>query len=233
MTASDIWPGLRARESKLLCRDLQHRDDTIGRYRVPIEHRPLKGYFPNDAASVATALSDPATKDLGTVLEETGGLALFAPAAWPLPAAKPGKPFEPTTTREQSACGSIIVWPCSEWARLRKEFADWQYNGGVDAAFTGLAYGFADIVIFASINFSPDCWFLVTRGPMAGRVYWWTHDGDSQTRDPWAESIAAWGERVWRETPEVFGGVIRFDASASPDDVPEGAELYPTTLVVR
>jgi hypothetical protein len=230
MRAAEIWPGLSATRTVLVCRAVGAEDGAAERFRVPVEHRPLREHFPMDAAALAAIPDGPSLDDLKSILGETGGLGLFAPKALPLGAAPAGGSWEPASTSEQAAVGSIIVWPPREWARLRSEFADWQYDGGVDQVFAGLPYGFADVVPFASINFSPDCWLLVTRGPMAGKVFWWTHDGDPQLDEPWAESIAAWGARIWREAPGVFGGVIRFDASASEDEVEEGregVELYP------
>lgn len=134
--------------------------------------------------------------------------------------------LDPESLEYATLCGSLLVFPPAEWAHMRIEFSDWQYDG-LEAAFEGLPYGFEDILLFAGPNFSPDRWFLVLRGPMAGNVCWWTHDGDSVMTEPWATDLKAWGDRIYAESPDILGGVVRFGAEDSIDPAPEDAELFP------
>ena len=45
--------------------------------------------------------------------------------------------------------------------------------------FANLPYGFNDMAVFAKVNFTPDVWYYVTRGPLEGKVFRWQHDDES------------------------------------------------------
>ncbi|MBK8914525.1 MAG: hypothetical protein IPM64_07965 [Phycisphaerales bacterium] len=160
---------------------------------------------------------------LAAVLEGVKGLGLWAPK---LAMGESGPKAQPGDHRYQAAYGSVLIFPPHEWELLRGTFANWQFDG-VEAAFENLPYSFDDIVPFAGLNLSPDLWLLILRGPLAGSVCWWTHDGDSCMDEPWAADIRAWGERIHADGPDVLGGTIRFEADDSPDGPPADAELYP------
>lgn len=227
MTASDIVPALLHGSPHFLCRNLND-GESAGRYRVPVVHRPLTNFMLSEPDSSAgglamDALPDlPSTRQLRALLQQHAGLGLWVSEQL----AAQIEMLEPGTIAYQASAGSLLVYPPAEWESLREDFADWQFDG-VDAAFEGLPYGFDDILPFAGPNFSPDRWFLVLRGSMAGRVFWWSHDGDSQMSEPWADDIKAWGHRICAEVPEIFGGVIRFAADDSIDPAPDGAVLLP------
>ncbi|MFO0861171.1 MAG: hypothetical protein U0570_11485 [Phycisphaerales bacterium] len=132
--------------------------------------------------------------------------------------------------KSQEMAGSIIVFPPQDWKIERRRIARWlaEDAGGV---FDGLPYTFDDIVPFAGVNFSPDRWYVVRRGPMAGSICLWTHDGDSVMEEPWANDLRSWAERVWAELPDVLCGLVRFTASDSIDECPDDAELYPVEFL--
>lgn len=84
---------------------------------------------------------------------------------------------------------------------------------------------------FAGINFSEERWFVILRGPLAGNVCWFTHDGDCVMDAAWATDVRGWADRIWSEIPSVLGGTIRYSPVDSIDVVPNDAELYPETYV--
>jgi hypothetical protein len=215
MQVHEVWPWLDEQGAALLCRDqLESPDAASGgrRVRVRVEHRPLSTVFDWAPGELDKLPRGEAGEQLRAVLEATGGVGLFAPKLWPL--IRPGD--EGWGHRAQRAIGSIIVWPPCEWARMHSEFMDWHYDG-VEEAFKGLPYGPDDVLMFASINFSPNGWFIVRSGPMAGKIVFWTHDGDWQMDQVWAEDVKSWGERVRREMPGVLGGHAEFDSTAAAD----------------
>ncbi len=227
MRAIDVIRGLGDPSPCFLCENLT---DSASKslYRVPVRHirTPSVTADANLAEGRAALAALPeieSTGQLRAIVSDGHGHGLWVPQRL-LDA--PGS-IEPGTSAEQAAAGSLLIFPPAEWGHLRDEFADWQFDG-VEAAFEGLPYTFEDIVLFAGVNFSPDRWFLVLRGPMAGNVCWWTHDGDSVMHEPWALDIRAWADRIFADKPEdTFGGVIRFAAADSIDPAPDDAELYP------
>lgn len=190
MDAPDVFPRLNDAGPMMLCKRLSDRAPEIKRlFRVPIEHRRL-GALTYESRRLLDELPDlPSFDQLRAVLAE-GSLGLFAPARGRHDTTASG------SNEDQESLGAIILLPPVDWHDANAEFAQMQFDG-VEAAFEGLHYSFDDIVVFAKLNFSPDCWFIVRRGPMAGNVFWWTHDGDSQMEEPWAEDIRDWGRRVW------------------------------------
>ncbi len=136
-----------------------------------------------------------------------------------------------TAAIQQKDLGSILVYPPQLWDEERRSLKEWLSDEAVP--FRDLSYGIEDILPFAGVNYSPDRWFFVTRGAMEGKVFWWQHDDAPQISEPWAENLDDWAARVWREVPDVFGGCIRFDKRATPDEVPDGAELFPEKFVLE
>ena len=204
-----------------LCSILPDRGD--GKYRVPVEHRRL-GKTGVLSRSILRKLPDGDSFDQLRYVLNDGPLGLFAAAKrWLVKYGRPGW---------QEAMGSVLLLPPSQWWAEKRALARWQFDG-VDAAFASLPYSFRDIRVFAKLNFSPDCWFIVVAGPMAGNVFSWTHDGASDLTEPWAHDFTGWLERVWNEAPGVFGGIIRFTAADSIDEVPADAELFPERLVME
>jgi hypothetical protein len=132
--------------------------------------------------------------------------------------------------RAQQALGSLLVCPPRGWSKFKEEFVDWQHEG-VESTVRGLPYTLNDMLFFAKFNFSPDMWFTVVRGPMTGKVFWWTHDGDSMMIEPWANDIQGWGDRVCREVPGLFSGVIRFGGDDCIEDASPDAVLVPERYV--
>lgn len=226
MTPEDVVTGLSDPAPCLVCEDLTHRESKA-RYRVPLRHRVLTECCckanVEEARRLIAALPDLASvRQLKALLRGEQGLGLWV-SAW---VDDRRGSFERETELWQAGWGSIVVYPPHEWPCLMKTWEDWFFQG-VEKEFADVPYSFADVLPFAGPNFSPDRWFLVLRGPMAGKVFWWTHDGDWVMDTPWAEDIRGWADRIWQETPDVFGGVIRFRAEESIDHPPEDAELYP------
>lgn len=132
--------------------------------------------------------------------------------------------------RAQRALGSLLVDPPRRWEKSKEEFVKWQHDG-VHEVLDGLPYSLEDMLFFARVNFSPDKWYTVIRGPMAGHVFWWTHDGDSKMAEPWAASIQGWGEKVCDGVPGLFEGVIRFGADDCIENAPPEMTLFPDRYV--
>lgn len=60
-----------------------------------------------------------------------------------------------------------------------------------------------DILVFAKVNASPDAFFVVTKGPAAGKVFFFDHETGIDFDDPIADSLVGWidalvdPEREW------------------------------------
>jgi hypothetical protein len=216
MSATAIFPRLNE-PCAFLCTDLSHRESDR-RYRIPLNHRPLGAPGEVDEALFGDWPALPTFDQLKDVLRETAGLTFFAPKAW--------QP-EDDSKFATATLGSIILLPPEAWEEEHDDFANWQTDDPDDPTWADVPYTVDDIFIFAKINFSPDCWLTVKRGPLAGQIFHWSHDGDFSLTKPWARDLHQWGERVWAGVPELFGGIIRFDASAADEPAPKNAELYP------
>ncbi len=224
MRREDLFPWLDDESPVFLCQDLKNQESPSV-YRVPIEHRAFAQDLDGASAARLAGLPPIATfQQLRDLVGDNTLIGLFAPALIPADDANLD------VIKQQAAQGAILLLPPSEWEEAGKQFAAWQFDG-VELAFQGLPYRFEDILVFATLNFSPDCWFAVLRGPMAGNVFFWTHDGDSVLDSPWALDLAEWGQRIREEVPDVFGDAIRYPAEASPDSPPPDAELSPDAYV--
>ncbi|MEK7867614.1 MAG: hypothetical protein AAB434_13115 [Planctomycetota bacterium] len=220
MRREELFPWLDDESPVFLCQNLKD-EESPAVYRVPIEHRAFAQEMDENAAARLAELPPIATfQQLKDLVGDNTMLGLFAPALIP--------PDDPNLdpVKQQTAQGAILLLPPSEWEEAKKQFAAWQFDG-VELAFAGLPYRFEDVLVFATLNFSPDCWFAVLRGPMAGQVFWWTHDGESVLEHPWALDLRDWGRRIREEAPDAFGDFIRYPAEASPDGPPPDAELSP------
>jgi hypothetical protein len=220
MAIDDVFPRFGETGAVLVCKNLSNRTSKA-EYAVPVNHRRLGAAGGVDESLMAGLPDLRAVRQLVEVLRETGGVTLFAPTAWE---AAGGSPFEIATV------GSVIVLPPEAWEEVRADFLGWQK--GMEEAWKGVPYGPEDVLVFAKVNYSPDGWFIVLRGEMAGKVVRWSHDNWPDMSVPWAEDLRGWAERLWAETPEIFGGVIRFDESAAAAETPapEDAELFPVRL---
>lgn len=226
VTPDDIMPGLRDPAPCFLCDNLRAERLKV-RYRVPLINRPVQAVYADapDARAATQALSTlpdiSSTRQLRALLQNNVGFGLWAPKQ------AGGVIDRPASEHDlQLELGSLLIFPPNEWEYLRSEFAGWQFDG-IDAAFDGLPYSFDDVIPFAGLNFSPDRWLLVLRGPMEGNVCWWTHDDESELDAPWALDVKAWADRIFAEAPGVLGGVVRFSARHSLESAPEDAELFP------
>lgn len=223
MSISELFPRLNDPNPMMLCCELSDRATPKKLYRVPIEHRQLGKTTLLSKFLLWTLPNSPSFNQLRCALR-SGRLGLFAARSNPL--------GQGNALARQAAWGAIILFSPTEWRAEKCDLAKWQVKG-LDTTFENLPYRFKDIRVFARLNFSPDCWFIVLRGAMAGKVFWWTHDGDSQLKEPWAEDIRGWGERVWREIPDVFGDIVRFRGQDTIDEAPRDAELCPERLVTE
>ncbi|MEK6703255.1 MAG: hypothetical protein AABZ53_13400 [Planctomycetota bacterium] len=227
MPTSEVLPGLDDPSPGFICKALRTKGPEV-HYRVPLVHRTLAAANTNSpdveaGLAALAALPDlPSIRQLREVLHNGVGLGLWVSRRL----TERHEQLEPETQEYQALAGAVLIYPPHEWSMLRDEMKDWFFDG-VDQAFEGLPYGFDDILPFAGINFTPDRWYIVLRGEMAGSICWWTHDGDSEMSEPWAADLKAWGERVWEELPDVLGGIIRYASTDSIDAAPEGSELYP------
>lgn len=220
MRREDLFPWLDDESPVFLCQDLKDEESPTV-YRVPIEHRAFAQELDQASAARVAGLPPLATfQQLKDLVGDNTLIGLFAPARIPADDA------QLDLVKQQIAQGAVLLLPPSEWEEAKKQLAAWQFDG-VELAFGGLPYRFEDILVFATLNFSPDCWFAVLRGPMAGQVVWWTHDEDPFLDRPWALDLKDWGRRIREEVPDLFGDSIRYPAEASPDGPPPGAELSP------
>ncbi|HYD01600.1 MAG TPA: hypothetical protein VEB22_10275 [Phycisphaerales bacterium] len=221
MKPTDVLPFLADPRPGLLCLDM-----LTGRtgLRVPLVHRRLGPPSTESAELLASLPPSPTVDQLRVALGAADGIGLFAPAL-----IEPGEAEEGSVSNQWSH-GSIILLPPTAWEQQKAEFADWQFDG-LDEAFDGLPYGPDDILCFSALNFSPDMWYTVLRGPMAGAVCWWTHDGASVMNEPWAADLKAWGARIIADVTEAFGGVIRPTPMSCIDGGEDELDLYPERYV--
>lgn len=227
MKATDVIRGLGDPSPCFVCENLTDRQSKA-RYYVPVGHVKLRNYMcgPNPSAGQAALEALPdlgSVQQLKAIVSDSKGLGLWASQRL---LDYPGT-HHPDAQERQAAAGSLIIYPPAEWAEALDDIADWQFDG-VEALFEGLPYTFDDVIPFAGVNFTPDRWLLVLRGPMAGNVCWWTHDGDSVMDKPWALDVRGWADRIFADGPQdTFSGAIRFTAADSINAAPENAELYP------
>lgn len=227
MGALDVLPRLAEQNGAFVCSNLSQRE-SARRYRVPVEHRQFKLFgpaFDNAIRSVTSAGGSRTAQQIASALAESGGIGLFAAKGWPW--GGPGGTREPT----QEEHGAVLIIPPQFWQEELNDLEGWIPDG-----FEGLSdlpYGMEDIAIFAKINFTPDVWFYVTRGSLEGKIFRWLHDDASDLVEPWADDFIGWADRVWREVPDLFGGITRWNRTATPDsDCPEDAELFPLEFVL-
>lgn len=232
MNPHDVIPGLLDPSPCFVCRELQDRS-ALARYRVPVVHRKLSNVFVDvqddhvARRAIAGLPAHPSVEQLVSLVDDGLGIGLWASPR--LVAAD--EVGELDVMEIQAALGSLLIFPPAEWEYVRSDMGEWLFdeNGepAVDKYFEHLPYTLDDILPFAGMNFSPDRWYLVLRGSMAGNVCWWTHDGDSVMDRPWAADLKAWASRVWTELPAVLDGMARFWARDSIDPAPAHAELVP------
>lgn len=228
MGALTVLPRLAEQNGVFLCSNLK-QSESPRRYRVPVEHRRFELFgdaFDRAIRSVTSTGGGNTAQQIAEALADTGGIGLFSAKGWPLGGADGTR--EPT----QAEHGAVLIIPPQFWEEELRDLQGW-----IPDDFDGLAnlpYGMEDIAIFAKINFTPDVWFYVKRGPFEGKIFRWLHDDASDLTTPWAEDFVTWAARVWREVPGLFGGITRWDRAATPDeDCPDNAELYPLEFVLE
>lgn len=213
-------PGEHDPSPAFLCRDLSDSDETP-RYRVPVQHvmneppseegRALFDALPNIRPII----------QLAKIVGDGSGYGLFAPSLLQ----QPGLTL--STIDEQRSMGSMFIYPPVLWKLMRERLGDWL--GDPPEVFARLPYGLEDLLPFAGIGMSADFWLIVMRGPAAGRILSWGHDGegDASLGVRWAENLNDWARRIRAELPGNFGGTVRFTPGESIDNAPADAELYP------
>lgn len=229
MQRSDVLLRLNDPAPGFLCSNTRDRASSH-RFRVPLKHSVLTHTYSDapDLArgqSVLAGLPDIASiAQLRVVLSGGMGFGLFVSSE--LERRVNGGKIERSSHIIQSLAGAIVMFPPHEWDEVRSHMKDW-FPEGLEAQFGSLPYSWDDIAPFAGINFSEDRWFVVLRGSLAGKVFWFTHDGECVMKEPWAEDVHRWGQRVWAELPSVLGGSIRYGADETIDEVPAGVQLRP------
>lgn len=228
--STTLLPRMAEENGVFLCSNL-NEPESARRYRVPVEHRPFKffGYaFDRSMKAFASAGGGETARQIAAVLTKTGGAGLFSAKGWPM--GGPDGTREPT----QEEHGSVLIIPPQYWEEELEELNAWLPDGFQGDQADDLPYGMEDITVFAKINFTPDVWFYIKRGPLEGKIFRWVHDDRSELIEPWANDLIEWGTRVWREVPDLFGGVVRWNRAATPDkDCPANAELFPQTYVLE
>lgn len=230
MKRTDIIAGLLDPAPAFICENL-NADGDKGMYRVPLTYVNLLctcGDLPGAdvaRASIRNLPEIPNAEQFRAVFRDGNGLGLFLPTA-----RQESGVSDIEHAPGQDLLGSIVLFPSHEWAAELDAMSDW-FTDGADEIFNDLPYALEDIAPFAGVNYSPDRWYVVLRGPMTGAICWWTHDGDSEMDAPWASDLKAWADRIWAELPDVLGGTNRFAPVDTIDQCPDDAELYPTRFV--
>lgn len=221
MTKKDILPQLRYGSSIIEC----ERPEDGYRCRVHVVHRELDySAFASDPAEADGAFDD--LPDLGTIRQLRELLSDGSPIGLYIPE----KHYERTSSastnaEEQAALGGVYMIPPQEWQNFRSMWQEWFFDGP-EVEFEEYPFEFEDTLGFAMRNFSPDIWFIVIRGEMAGHIYLWGHDGDG---DAWADDLTGWAERIHADLDEAFGGVISYGADAIEGHI--GEDVYPVRVV--
>lgn len=128
--------------------------------------------------------------------------------------------------------GAVQLAPVETWAALRGEMFKWFFDG-VKPAFQGLPYGPKDIVPFAMRNYSPDRWFVIRRGAMAGQIGFWGHDGEPLSDVPVARDLASFFVWLTEHVNEAFGGVNRYSVRVAIEPGADPFEqLFPRSYSV-
>jgi len=228
MGALALLPRLAEQTGVFLCSNLSQRESPR-RYRVPVEHRRFELFgaaFDSAIRSVPSAGGGNTARQIADALSDSGGIGLFAAKGWPL--GGPDGTREPT----QEEHGAVLIIPPQFWEEEHRDLQGWMPDGFDPSG--NLPYGLDDIAIFAKVNFTPDVWYYVKRGPLEGKIFRWQHDDEADPTQPWADDFITWAARVWREVPDLFGGTIRWDRAATPDeDCPDNAELFPVEFVLE
>lgn len=230
MKPSDVIPALADPAPYFLCEAAPTGSDPR-RFRVPLVHRPLPSFSYKTSDTKAgfaelERLPDiPSGRQLRALLSNAEGIGLFASK----------RLYSELGTGEwrpvdiQAAAGALLLSPPGEWAELRKRMRDalsiW-YTKPEDA-FEGVPYGLDDVQPFAFPNFSPDMWYVVLRGPMAGRVFWWYYTGENEMSTAWAEDIKDWGKKVFVGFPDSLRAGAGYYADDSIDEAPVDCQLIP------
>ncbi|MEM7755443.1 MAG: hypothetical protein AAF297_07380, partial [Planctomycetota bacterium] len=129
----------------------------------------------------------------------------------------------------QAAYGCLWWAPPSEWAAVRERTEAWyEEQEDHEGIFGDRQYGPDDIVPLICRNFSPDCWFVVLRGPLKGRLCHFCHDEWDDGADGVADSFESFFSWVIEDIERSFGGVNTFAPADTADTIPTGTEeLYP------
>lgn len=226
MLNTEINPHFADPNPCFLCSDL-NTDVENAKYRVPLCYRNLgteAGLDSQDLAIIEALPDIEGVRQLRMLVEDSCGIGIWVPLlAYDLER-KTGAQLS------QETMGAITVFPPCDWQALKSELTDWCFEG-VEQEFENLPYSFEDVLPFARINYSPDLWFLILKGEMAGKVCFWGHEGDCVMEEPWADDIRAWSERIFTTGPEVLGGMAQYSARDSIDLTPDNAVLCPRKYV--
>jgi len=228
MLNTDIIPHFADPNPCFLCSDLNSNAEEA-KYRVPLCFRSLGAPegAESDAQELAIVEGLPdieSVVQLRMLVEDGCGIGIWVP--------KLAYDIEQRTGGQlsQETMGAITVFPAGDWPALKSEFKEWCFEG-VEHEFSGLPYSFEDVLPFARINYSPDIWFLILNGEMAGKVCFWGHEGDCVMEEPWAGDIKSWSERIFATGPEALGGMAQYSAQDSIDLTPDDAVLCPIRYV--
>lgn len=189
------------------------------RARVPLQHRELAGE-PTEVLSLLDTV--PGADQFCETFANGRGYALFLPQTG-------GFAFGPEADA-QAELGAIVVLPPELWSEHTSMLADWQYE--TPGLIVEQNVAVSDVCVFAQVNYSPDCWYVVLRGPQAGKIWWWEHDtADGLMQEPFARSLQGWAERLSEDPVPYLGGTIRYSPASSIDVVDGASQLYPEKLI--
>jgi len=215
----DVLPRIADPSPVLLCRAVGADEDDAPLVRVPVTTVAWGEEI--DTAEVFDKLPRlPAVEQLRVLVGDGFGLGLFAAAA--------DDGLMPDDQEDdveaQRLQGGILIFAPQDWDDEADALAEWFEGEGLPE---DVPYGLDDVLVFARQNFGPDCWYLVLKGPLAGSVCFFCHDGPGSMHEPWAADIIAWGERVWDDVEEAFGGIVRFPGRTAEGGGVEAKELMP------
>ncbi len=142
------------------------------------------------------------------------------------------KLFLGPNAEDQDSFGPIFIPPACFWSDLRGQWKDW-LGESIEEEFEGLSYTFMDCIPFAKKNYSPDLWFVITAGPMTGKIGFWNHEEAYEENHLYADTLDEMIEKISQLIDEDEERLAAFDVnfyrpSMSIDQVPDGTEcLYP------
>ena len=202
-----VFPFIYDTDPVLLCQP-NGKDDCPTRFRIPTRH--LLGAPAADSA--LTKLDKllggaPGHMIFREFYSKHNGMGMFS------------------VGNEDDECGIFVLPPIEEWDEVRELMFEWFYDG-LEKQFEDNSFGPNDIIPFAQRNYSPDTWYVVTKGPLAGKILYWEHEELYLFEDVFAEDLIDFLNKL-TDGLRIHSHSC-FDAKWSSDPIPQGVKsLFP------